>query len=716
MITIGNDKLRIEVDDSNGLICGLYSPLGKYNLADTAGAGSFCYTLKGADIKTDENFVPYADEASAYDSVFGDGNHIKCRNDEFDVDTTYTVNGESLIIESKSNDERLAQFGIDLNLNFITKNNSSVPGQLLPSSPYTSCDGKKMYFIMPIIDCGFAVVIAKTPCKAWKTLYLGQIQTVRMLSSLPDYFDKGANTDISLEIRFSKTIEECYDEIRRSYECPMIRPEITGTFDTYLELDILGDADYIVARSEYGEKKIDVMNGKAKVTSDVYGRYEVIPYRNGEAGLDTVIWFGEDVDELFEKSCDSVKKPYHGDQNLCEGMVWCWSLICYMRAYKSKKYLGMVEDALKTVMGEKEPFIERQTIVPYALDGVPAYHIYRSVRIQEQFFGISILIEMFKFTNERKYLDFAIAAAKTVIDTYQQENGAFVTFSEKDYTTVCAPMIPIVDLAVLLRDMHEEDAEYFARGARKTAEHLLARGLYFPTEGGIKGATNKVMEDGSISCTALSLLYYCRYMEYVPEYVEFSKKVLDFHDWWRSYTPDVRIYMSTMRWWETKWEGDATGCAICCGHAWSIWRAEADLHMAVVTKDPKYFISSWNGYMTNFSKIYKDGSTYACYQPDYFPGGGLEGIRRYLLNLSEEDHAKKYEIVHDYPKHKDNSLSRYVWVRFCAAWQNIAVVVKKKDGDICLNCKMTDDGIDTDSFVKKIYVFDDENGLDIIEK
>ncbi len=137
--------------------------------------------------------------------------------------------------------------------------------------------------------------------------------------------------------------------------------------------------------------------------------------------------------------------------------------------------------------------------------------------------------------------------------------------------------------------------------------------------------------------------------------------------------------------------------------------------MAVLTKDPKYFISSWNGYMTNFSKIEEDGSTYACYQPDYFPGGGLEVIRRSLLNLGEKDYAKKYEIVHGYPKNTDNSLSRYVWVRFCAAWQDIAVVIKEKENNICLNCKMEGEEIKTGALVKKIYVFD-ENGFELIEK
>ena len=36
--------------------------------------------------------------------------------------------------------------------------------------------------------------------------------------------------------------------------------------------------------------------------------------------------------------------------------------------------------------------------------------------------------------------------------------------------------------------------------------------------------------------------------------------------------------------------------------------------------------------------------------------------------LSSEDIPKRYEITHGYPRHFDNSLSRYVWARACATW------------------------------------------------
>lgn len=77
-------------------------------------------------------------------------------------------------------------------------------------------------------------------------------------------------------------------------------------------------------------------------------------------------------------------------------------------------------------------------------------------------------------------------------------------------------------------------------------------------------------EDGSISCTALSLLYFCMHLEIKEEYLNLAKEILELHNAWRIYTPDARMNGSSFRWWETIWEGDGQGPAISAGHAWTI--------------------------------------------------------------------------------------------------------------------------------------------------
>lgn len=706
MITIRNRGLEIIIREKDGLICGLYSGLGAYNLADLKGMGSVCYTQKGDDIRTERPFTPYKERFASYDSITAEKNRVRCRNEKLSIETIYTLKQDLLMIESHTDNTEISQFGIDLNLNFLSKKNGTYVGQLLPSSPYTSLDGDKMYCIMPVIACGFCIVMAKSNCRAWKINYSEYsyghfIQRFQMLSALDDRYGNGGSGRVTLEIAFASTIAECYRKIQESYGCPMLYSEITGTFGQFIDVKVLGAADYVMVLDGEGERKLPVTGDMVKVASAGYGICHVIPYRDGRPGLGTALWFGRDMDWLFEKSCETIRKPYHNDENLCEGMTWCWALLSYMVAHNSDRYQSKTAEALKTVMGEEGRLIPHNTIVPYPSGEFPAYHVCQSRRIQEQFFGISILTEQYKATGERKYLDFAVKSAETVIESYQQENGAFVTYS--DYTTVCAPVIAIIDLVVELRDLDQVRAEYFSESAAGAVRYLAKRGLHFPTEGIVSEQNDEEMEEGSISCTALSLLYYCRYIEYVEEYVVFAEKVLRLHDWWRCYTPDVRLYMSTMRWWETIWEGDGTGPGICAGHAWSIWRAEADFHMGVLTGKADFFLSSWNGYMTNFSKITRDGESYSCYQPDYFVGGGDIAIRRTLMHLADEDMEKRYEITHGYPRHYDHSLSRYVWVRACPTWRKTAVVIFRKEGMITLNCEFKNDKLTIPEAVEEIY-------------
>ena len=64
------------------------------------------------------------------------------------------------------------------------------------------------------------------------------------------------------------------------------------------------------------------------------------------------------------------------------------------------------------------------------------------------------------------------------------------------------------------------------------AEYLYQRGMDFSTEGGSTDLAEREMEDGSISCTALSLLYYCKNLKKEDRYIQRAKEILDVHDNW----------------------------------------------------------------------------------------------------------------------------------------------------------------------------------------
>ena len=711
-----NDSICIEFNE-DGSVSEIISPLGNFNLVDKNGFGRFCYTKIDEDASCDDEWIPYKNYSDAYEIVNKKGNSIECINDTLNVKTVYKLEEDSIVITSETDNEGLSEFGFEFNFNFFSKKANGITGQFLPASPYTSYDGQKMYCIMSVIGVGFCAVISKSKCRAWKTDYYiyQHINNFKFLSSLDKLYEKLPKVDRSLEMEivFAKTIEECYIKIAQAYGAPLACAEIYGTFGNLINVDIIGEAEYVEVW--YGDEKKNVIplkgQKKIKIPLEEYGFYRVVPYGE-KKGLDVTVWSGIDINDLYKKSCDSIKKPYHGDYNACEGMVWCWSLLRYMNFYGSNVYEKSALDGADLIIGKKKERVDSATILTYPYNGYPAYHIKNSNRIQEQFFAISILIETYKFTKNNEYLDFAVNAAKCALNTYQDESGALKS-ERGDYTTVCAPIIPIVDLALLLRSIDEKEAEYFEERAEAIAEYLLKRDMNFPTESGCVGVYDCGYEDGSISCTALSVLYFCYHIKRDERYIKFAKKILDFHDWWITYTPDARLNMSTMRWWETIWEGDGLGHGICGGHAWTIWRSEADFYYGILNKEPSYLIKSWNGFITNFSKIQSDGTTYACYQPDYITCGGSEDIRKDLLTLKGEDIGQKHIIVHGYFKHNDNSLSRYAWARGSNTWLDSAVVINDNGNIQGINCEIDDKNIITDKNINRVIFFGETKGYNV---
>ena len=208
-------------------------------------------------------------------------------------------------------------------------------------------------------------------------------------------------------------------------------------------------------------------------------------------------------------------------------------------------------------------------------------------------------------------------------------------------------------MALFYEGKDENKSRYYKESAEKIAEYLYKRGLSFPTEGGVTDEAETEMEDGSISCTALSLLYYCSKIERKEEYIRKAKEILDIHESWEIKTPLAPMFRSSLRWWETKWEGDEDGNAICCGHAWTIWRAEADYWYYFLTGDKEYYLKAYNGFTSNFAKIDEKGRSYSCYQPDYITGGGF----------TDRSEDVEFRIAKGFPRQTDSGLSRYVWIR-----------------------------------------------------
>lgn len=674
---IKSNNYSAEVKD--GYITGFFAEKDGTNLADSKGKlGSACYTLKSDDLKNTphEDFEPYSDRCAVYTEVEPCGDSaVRCKDKNSGISTVYSIDSNGLYIISEASNPEISEFGINLDMNFIGKKGTDYKNQLLPTSPYTSEDGKYMYYILTRPNGSFVVVTAETECDGWRLKYspysFGHfILRLQFLASFDKIYKGSGSKKIALRISCADTLDEAFEVIHREFNVPLIRNILCGGFNGYAYVKVCGKFDYLEIKSPNG--KITTQKNDGKISLSEYGFYTVTPVYNNKSGMNSIVWNGASFSELFDKSCDGIKKPYHPDDNLCEGGCFLWEMLLNMRLKNHMKYDKTAKEELAVIMAKSGAPIRRRTILPYPDSGYAAYHICESNRVQEQFFGVSILLDAFRLYRDREMLEYAVSALDELVNNFMK--GGMVT-NGTDYTTVCCPMIPLADMANFLKDENDKRYIKFKNAADEMAAFLYKRGYNFPTEGTISELTDDEREDGSISCTALALLYYCVHIEYKKKYAEFARDILKLHRAWTIYTPDARMQGSSFRWWETIWEGDGEGPAICAGHAWTVWKSEALFYCGILFNDDKALLDSLNGFITNFSKTSADGSMYSCYEADYIRGGGSIDVKSKLKQLSGENLDTKYVIAHNYPNHKDNSLSRYAWVRACATWMKYKTVL-----------------------------------------
>ncbi len=675
-MTMTNEKFKLQIE--NGIITGLFADGESQTMVQPTGfTGTVGYTLISDDIRNQEkktNDILFYDRVNSYDKVEDISGRTVCTDSKNGITTVYELDGDCLNIMSESDNPEISQYALNFDLNFLNIETGSYKTALLATSPYTSSNKEQLYYILPRPDGRFMAIVSRKRCDGWRLFYGDnqRITRLEIISSFDRVFGASGDKRISVSIFFANSIDEVFEKISCMLGLPLLKTVISGGFDSKAQVKLFGDADEIRLLSPEGMTEvIEITGNEIVINMSEYGYYTATPYVNGKKGLEAVLWNGVDADKLFDKCTDAIKKPYHNDENLCEGGMFLWSMLCNMRNGGHLRHDKVAREELDIIMCKGDKIVPRRTIIPYKTEEYAAYHICDSGRIQEQFVGVSILLEAYRLYKEDEYLDFATKAMDEVLTNYYKD-GMIFNGKGEDYTTVVTPMIPVVDLANELYDKDREKSEFYKKTAIEMAEHLLKRGINFPTE-----SCTSVFEDGSISCTALSMVYLCANLCYDERYLSFAKEVLDLHKAWTIFTPDARMYGSSFRWWETIWEGDGEGQAICAGHAWTIWKAEALFWYGIMTGNKKALLASWNGFVSNFAKATKEGKMFSCYEPDFIRGGGRPNLKPKLLHLQDGVKIDSFSLAHDYPKHGDNSLSRYAWVRYTYTWGKIREKTKE---------------------------------------
>ena len=627
-----------------------------------------CYTLKSDNITRGEKpaSTPYVDRNAGF--AFDGG---KLVSSDASAELSVIKHNDGLVFELESDSDELSEFGINLPFNFMSKlNGGGWRKQFLFNSPYVSPDNSIIYTYLTKPDGNNLVVAVLSESDGWKMDYSPYLCGHFFLNlKLFSNFDRAYKTPRrARKLKFAVLpvgdFSDCLSKLAELYGVPFADYDVSGgKLGTEITLKIFGKCDGYSETADGLSKEID---GSGKYTIRREGETTLTPMYKGKKGAPVTVYGYSDIIGLYGKTVYAVSEDDLAatDGNLCEHQCWAPATLRFLSKYRdtvtpecAKELESRVKKLLDVVTEtDAEKAVFRRTVLSYPYKGFPAYNVFLSNRIQEEFFGITLLLDAYKYFGDEKYYEYAVNTTDSLLDNYQKPDGRLERVNDgvpEDYTTVCCPMIPIVDMANFTAKTDPERSKKYFGAAKRMAEFLYNRGLVFPTEGGVSDKTDGEMEDGSISCTALALLYYCKNVERVDKYIEKAKEILDLHDNWVIKTPVCQMHGSSLRWWETQWEGDADGPAICAGHAWSIWRAEADWLYAALTGDGRHRLKAKNGFMTNLSKIRADGKSYAIYNPDLINGGGFV----------ERADDVKFEVARRFSKQTDSGLSRYVWIR-----------------------------------------------------
>lgn len=629
---------------------------------------SVCYTLKTDSLSKlgKSEYSPYLDRTDEFIKI-SNGKYF-AYNTKTDLKIEKIKKGYKLKLSTKN--KELSQFGINLPFNFLGKNNCEKwRKQFLFNSPYISEKKDFLWVYLTNLKGENLCVAVINGINGWKMDYsedgANYFENLKILAN----FDKEYNQpviDNNLELVIFKTesFDKCLLELSKLYKKPILDCDISGgKVGSLIKLNLYGNADSLLIKNKDNQKIIPFTN---EIPLEYVGESCITPINNRVLGQGITVYAFDDIIDLYKISMDTVDLSViekTTDGNLCEHQCWASATLRFLLNYKWKLtteevlvYEKRLKKLLNTITETDETLaINRRTIFNKTQNGLPAFNVYNSKRIQEQFFGITILLDAFKYFGDNKYLEYAINTTDCLIDNYQKENGGLFTSHGgglKDYSSVCCAMIPIVDMANFIKDKDKLHATKYFDSARRLAEYIYKRNINFSTEGrnALKG---KTFEDGAISCSALGLLYYCNNVEKVDKYIKRAKKIMDLHDSWVIKSPICQMKNSTLRWWETLWEGDKDGPAICAGHAWTIWRAETDYLYYALKNDENYYKKAVNGFMTNLSKINQQGKSFAIYNPDMINGGGVH----------KKAGCFEYKLSDKFPTQEDCGLSRYVWIR-----------------------------------------------------
>lgn len=700
-----------QVIKNNGKIERVYDLRYDTKVDITDGTGRFgylAYTLKSEDINAQlhPGSMPFTEQHMGYDDSF--------TNEEFGTKLHIENEAASLILDLSCSGEKVDAMGLYLPFNFISRKNGFWQQQFTISSPYHTADYKHHLFYLARPDGNAIACIVENEIECFMVNYSPYqgghfIRGITFWSRLDKAYGRAPRNEKRVRVHIIPVASylEAMEKACHIWGCSALYYQVSSGYQgEKFTFDSIGQIDRIEIISPSGKKQ--VVHG-CSFTPEEYGFYQAVPYHNGEPGMDCAMFCMDSIPMMHQRATkiieqdtsvvightangEDIYEPNHltyrgyKDYNLCEHCMWAWSALKYLRRDGSDSRIHRDVQNLLNIMDPQN----NVKLPRCSYDPDDNYNTLGDYRIQEAFNGVSMLIDGYLLYRKPRFLELAKTALRSKLEVDQLDDGGVYRYAgrgedrhREDYTTVTCMVLPVADLAVLLKQLGDPDWEFFANAAIRMADHMISRGLDFPTEGGGHPEVNVEVEEGSMSCTALTVLYVYAKIAPKEEYLDFATAVLALHDSYSVYTPHPVMFRSSLRWWETIWEGDSDGPAICFGHAWTIWRAEAEYWYGILTHDDNRLLDAYNGFMSNLSKTDIQGNMYAIYQYEQLSCPAMEDRGAMTDRTNREG----------FPIRTDKTLSRYAWARAAATWfetvailPNAVLMAKTENGVLIPQC------------------------------
>ena len=603
------------------------------------------------------------------------------------------------------------QIGIDCGVAFMDLRQTEPPEAQFTVKSFYRSEDRSLCYVYLERPKGLGMLICNlSPCAGWRLRYGADNQAVVGLQMI-ERFDSRLSPDepvgrvhFGIRISFHGSLDLAREFIATSVKIPVITATTPSVrVDAELAFEVIGKVSKLLVAGPNGEKE------SVPLSQDPSGKLHG-SYTPRSEGFHTLTALGANgsshlvahaaaaLDELLHRSTKDLD-PYLG--GFAEHGYWAQAFLLARgeqgpnarhdaTLHVALNMVGMQgipdipgppsappPEEVKRLLNREKPGQEKDYPMLIKQDGwycyqpVPVtqkfrgrtlqpFHIYQWERIQDQFEHIRTFLYASRAYQNEAYYEHSVSVALSAIADHVDNNGRVYCLhlggkETFDYTTVICPLQVLLELYSEMQIRGDTRANQFSAVCHSIAGYLMRRGFEFPTEG--VSVHLRWTEDGSIACTALALLEAYHRLDPNPEWLERAGKILAYHEPWRIDVPDARILDSSYRYWETQWENDGEGRSINCGHAWSLWRAEALYLLALATGNPKALIQSYNGFRTNVVKIARDGRTFGCFTPDFLP-----------------QRPRKFALTHSYPDTQCWGLAFYLWPRLFQTWWNTAAV------------------------------------------